>query len=100
MIVKNFSIAQQDEKIRMAHAAGLYLFSFPRYRQGNVRNRVKFLIPGPLKICEKIDCSVRAWENSVLRNRTRKLEWRKPQVCISFRFRDIEKGTFGIVWNF
>ena len=58
MIVKNFSIAQQDEKIRMAQAAGLYLFSFPRYRQGNVRNRVKFLIPGPLKICEKINCSV------------------------------------------
>ena len=53
MIVKNFSIAQQDEKIRMAQAAGLNLFSFPRYRQGNVRNRVKFLIPGPLKICEK-----------------------------------------------
>ena len=50
MIVKNFSIAQQDEKIRMAQAAGLYLFSFPRYRQGNVRKSCilpKFLIPGP-----------------------------------------------------
>ena len=37
----------------MAQAVGLYLFSFPRYRQWNVRNRVKFLIPGPLKICKK-----------------------------------------------
>ena len=37
----------------MAQAARLYLFPFPRYRQGNVRNRVKFLIPGPLKICKK-----------------------------------------------
>ena len=52
MVVNDFSIAQQDEIIRMAHAAGLYLFSFPRYREGNVRNRVKFLISRPLKICE------------------------------------------------
>ena len=37
----------------MAQAVGLYLFPFSRYRQWNVRNRVKFLIPGPLKICKK-----------------------------------------------
>ena len=43
----------QDEKIRMAQAAGLYLLPFPRYRQWNVRNRLKFLIPGHLKICKK-----------------------------------------------
>ena len=45
--------AQRGEKIRIAHAAGLYLLPFSRYRQWNVRNRVKFLIPGPLKICKK-----------------------------------------------
>ena len=43
----------QDEKIRMAQAAGLYLLPFPRYRQWNVRIRVKFLIPGTFKICKK-----------------------------------------------
>ena len=37
----------------MAQAAGLYLHPFPRYRQWNDRNRLKFLIPGPLKICKK-----------------------------------------------
>ena len=37
----------------MAQAAGLYLFSLQRYRQWDVRNRVNFLIPGPLKICKK-----------------------------------------------
>ena len=37
----------------MAQAAGLYLFPFSRYRQWNVRNRLKFLIPGHLKICKK-----------------------------------------------
>ena len=37
----------------MAQPAGLYLLPFLRYRQWNVRNRVKFLIPGPLKICKK-----------------------------------------------
>ena len=46
------SFTHQDEKIRMAQAAGLYLFSFPRYRQLNVRSRVKFLMMGgPLKTC-------------------------------------------------
>ena len=39
----------------MAQAAGLCLFSFARYRQWNVRNCVKFLMPGgPLKICKKL----------------------------------------------
>ena len=47
--VRKFSFTHQHEKIRMAQAAGLYLFSFPRYRQLNVRSRVKFLMPGGLR---------------------------------------------------
>ena len=56
----------------MAQAVGLYLFSFPRYREWNVRNRVKFLIPGNLKIfkkstvpygCEKIQYYITGREN-------------------------------------
>ena len=56
----------------MAQELGLYLFSYPRYRQWNVRNLVKFLIPGPLKIFkksivpygrEKIQCYVTEREN-------------------------------------
>ena len=84
----------------MAQAAGLYIFSFPRYRKWNVRNRVKFLIPGPLKICKKSIVPYGREKTSVLRNRTGKLEWRKPEVCICFRFRDIANGTFGIGWKF
>ena len=37
----------------MAQATGLYLFPFSKYRQVNVRSLVKFLIPGPSKICKK-----------------------------------------------
>ena len=80
----------------MAQAAGLYLFPLSRYRQWNVRNRVKFLVPGPLKICKKSIVPYGREKINVSRNRTRKLEWRKPQVCNSFRFRDIANGTFGI----
>ena len=39
--------------MRIAKDAGLYLLPLSRYHQWNVRNRVKFLIPGPLKICKK-----------------------------------------------
>ena len=59
--MKKLRIMQQGEKISMAQAVGLYLYSFPSYRKLNVRSRVKFLMPGgPLKICEKTDCAVRA----------------------------------------
>ena len=56
--MKKLRIMQQGEKISMAQAVGLYLYSFPSYRKLNVRSRVKFLMP--LKICEKSDCAVRA----------------------------------------
>ena len=55
-----------------------------------------FNTPGPLKICKTSIVSYGREKIHVLRNWTRKLEWRKPQVCISFRFRDIANGTFGI----
>ena len=64
----------------MAQAAGLYLHPFPRYRQWNDRNRLKFLIPGPLKICKK---SIVPYENSALREKIRKF---------SSRLRNIRNG--------
>ena len=88
MIVKNFSIAQQDEKIRMAQAAGLYLLFVSEISPRERSESCEIFNTRTFENLRKIDCSVRAWENSVLRNRTRKLDWRKPQVC----FRDI----FGI----
>ena len=71
----------------MAQAAGLHLLPFPRYRKMELSESGEiFNTPGPLKICKKSIVPYGREKINVLRNRTRKLEWRNPQVCISFRF--------------
>ena len=78
----------------MAQAAGLYLFPFSRNRQVERSESGEiFNTPGPLKICKKSIVPYGREKIHVLLNRKRKLEWRKPLVCISFRFRDVDQ------WN-
>ena len=66
--------------MRMAQAAGLYLFPFSTYRQGNVRNLVKFLIPGPSKICKKSIVPYGPEKNSVYRKKDESIRMTQAAV--------------------
>ena len=49
-IVRKFSDYVTERENQNGASRRSVSLSFPRYRQWNDRNRVKFLIPGPLKI--------------------------------------------------
>ena len=51
---------RQDEKIRMAQAAGLYLLPFPRYRKMELSESGEIFNTRPFENLQKIDCSLRA----------------------------------------
>ena len=65
----------------MEQAAGLYLVSeispMGRLKSGEFFNIRDF------ENLQEIDCSVRAWENSVLRNRTRKCRMAQDRRSVS-----------------
>ena len=85
----------------MAQAVGLHLFSFPRYRQWNFRNREKFLIPGPLKISKKsiVPCGHEKIQHYVTGRENENGARRRSVSPSVFEISPMERSESGEIFN-